>query len=70
MKKKNLLLIRMALINARDLHKVCHPHYLINILLAFSFLFLKLVPPFCSYLFKECQLEHVCFPIIIQNTID
>nr|XP_046916494.1 thioredoxin-related transmembrane protein 2 homolog [Dermatophagoides farinae] len=51
-------MIRMAIINTRDLHKVCHPHYLVNILLAFSFLVLKLVPPFCNYLFKECQLEH------------
>lgn len=48
----------MALISSRDLRKVVHPHYLVNFLLAISYLVLKLVPPICSCLFKTCELEH------------
>lgn len=47
----------MALITSRELKRLIHPHYLINILLALSFLILKKTPQFCSRLFKDgCEL--------------
>lgn len=49
----------MAFIAARELRKALHPHYLTNIILAFSFLFLKSVPPFCAFLFDSCELDYV-----------
>lgn len=49
----------MPLISSRDLQRIRHPHYVVNFLLASSFLCLKFIPPFCSYLFNVCHLEHV-----------
>ncbi|XP_074604554.1 thioredoxin-related transmembrane protein 2 homolog [Brevipalpus obovatus] len=48
----------MALITFHDLRQVIHPHYVINILLALSFIVCKTLQPFCSLLFDECILNH------------
>lgn len=49
----------MAIVNKRELQKILHPHYLVNLVLALSFLILKNVPPFCSFLFEVCELDYV-----------
>jgi len=46
-----------------ELRQLFHPYYIVNLLLAFSFLFLKLTKPFCEILFKSgpssdgCELD-------------
>jgi len=44
-----------------DLRQLCHPYYLVNLMLGGSFLFLKLVHPICEYLFapgpEQCELD-------------
>jgi len=44
-----------------DLKQLCHPHYLVNLTLCASFLFLKLTHPLCDYLFppgpETCELD-------------
>ena len=34
-----------------ELRQLFHPYYIINLMLAFSFLFVKLTRPFCDLLF-------------------
>ena len=34
-----------------ELRQLFHPYYIINLILAFSFLFVKLTKPFCELLF-------------------
>ncbi|XP_015793016.1 thioredoxin-related transmembrane protein 2 homolog [Tetranychus urticae] len=48
----------MALITLRDLRKVLHPHYLVNIILSLSFILMRKIHPFCTYLFDSCSLNH------------
>ena len=50
----------MAFITVRELKRLVHPHYLISILLALSFLILKKTPNVCTKLFREgCELTSV-----------
>lgn len=65
----------MYFITLKDLKRLVHPHHLINFVLAASYLFTKLVQPFCSILYPKsgCELEFVsslysCSPCIL--TID
>ena len=37
----------------RELYQLAHPYYLINLILGTSFLFLRLVPPICHYVFGK-----------------
>ena len=41
-----------------ELRQLFHPYYIINLILAFSFLFVKLTKPFCELLFAPGP---VCF---------
>ena len=34
-----------------EIKQLFHPYYIVNLVLSFSFLFLKLTHPFCDYLF-------------------
>lgn len=51
--------LRMNILNFKDLKKLIHPHHIINVILAFSYLFSKLVRPFCSILYPKsgCELD-------------
>lgn len=44
-----------------ELRQLIHPYYICNLILAFSFLFLKLTKPFCTLLFatgpEACELD-------------
>merc|ERR1712243_43175 len=44
-----------------ELRQLIHPYYIINLILAFSFLFVKLTRPFCEILFapgpETCELD-------------
>jgi len=44
-----------------ELRQLFHPYYIVNLLLAFSFLFVKLTRPFCEILFapssEACELD-------------
>jgi thiol-disulfide isomerase/thioredoxin len=48
----------MALISRNELKRILRLHYITNILLAISFVFLKNVWPFCQLLFNSCQLDY------------
>ena len=37
----------------RELYQLAHPYYIINLILGTSFLFLRLVPPICHYVFGK-----------------
>ena len=37
----------------RELYQIAHPYYIINLILGTSFLFLRLVPPICHYVFGK-----------------
>ncbi|KFM67437.1 Thioredoxin-related transmembrane protein 2-like protein, partial [Stegodyphus mimosarum] len=49
----------MSIFTLKELKRLIHPHHLLNFVLAVSYLFAKLVRPFCSYLFPKsgCELE-------------
>jgi len=44
-----------------EIKQLFHPYYIVNLVLSFSFLFLKLTHPFCDYLFapgpEMCELD-------------
>ncbi|KAI1292041.1 Thioredoxin-related transmembrane protein 2 -like protein [Halotydeus destructor] len=48
----------MALFSKREIRRLVHPHYLINMFLALSFIVLKNLKPVCGYIFKECDLDY------------
>lgn len=50
----------MGIFSKRELKRLIHPHYVVNIFLAIAFILLKTVRPICSYLFTECDLDYVC----------
>lgn len=52
----------------RELYQLAHPYYIVNLILGTSFLFLRLVPPICYYVFgksggeigrrvEDCELD-------------
>ena len=49
----------MNFITLKELKRLVHPHHIINFVLAVSYLFTKLVQPFCSILYPKsgCELE-------------
>ena len=48
-----------------ELRQLIHPYYICNLILAFSFLFLKLTKPFCTMLFATGPVSKVdCSPVI------
>ena len=54
----------MALFTRYAVKKLLHPYYITNIILSTAWVFLRLTPPFCSYLFPSadhppCDLEYV-----------
>lgn len=49
----------MAVFSRRELMRLICPHYILNIALALSFIFLKTISPFCDYLFVDCDLGMV-----------
>ena len=49
----------MVLINQREFRQLRHPYYIINFILALSFIFLKNVPPLCQLIFNSCELDYV-----------
>lgn len=57
----------MFLISLKDLKRLVHPHHLLNFVLAASYLFTKLVQPFCSILYPKsgCELEFKELEILI-----
>ena len=55
----------MAFVTTRELKRLVHPHYLINILLALSFLVLKKTPNVCTKLFRDgCELTSVSVGLV------
>ena len=42
-----------------EIKQIFHPYYVINLVLSFSFLFLKLTHPFCDYLFAPGPVRTV-----------
>ena len=42
-----------------QLKRLLRLHYLTNICLSLSFLFLRCISPFCHFLFNSCQLDYV-----------
>ena len=42
-----------------ELRQLIHPYYICNLILAFSFLFLKLTKPFCTMLFATGPVSQV-----------
>lgn len=48
----------MALVSTRDLKKIIHVHYIINLFLAISYILFKSLRPFCDLLFKSCTLDY------------
>ena len=42
-----------------ELRQLLHPYYIFNLILAFSFLFLKLTKPFCNMLFATGPVSRV-----------
>lgn len=49
----------MSIVTFRELKRLIHPHHIINFILAFSYLFTKLVRPFCNILYPQsgCELD-------------
>jgi thiol-disulfide isomerase/thioredoxin len=48
----------MGLISLREAKKLVHPHYILNLMLALSYIFLKTLNPFCELLFSSCELDY------------
>ena len=42
-----------------ELRQLIHPYYICNLILAFSFLFLKLTKPFCTMLFASGPVSQI-----------
>ncbi|RWS24854.1 thioredoxin domain-containing protein-like protein [Leptotrombidium deliense] len=59
----------MAIVSRRELKKVVHPHYILNVLLASSYIILKTLPPMCSFLFSSCNLDHRELEIMVYTAI-
>ncbi|GIX73071.1 thioredoxin-related transmembrane protein 2 homolog [Caerostris extrusa] len=49
----------MVIITVKELKRLIHPHHILNVILAITYLFTKLVNPFCTILFPKsgCELE-------------
>ncbi|GFY69116.1 thioredoxin-related transmembrane protein 2 homolog [Trichonephila inaurata madagascariensis] len=49
----------MGFVTLKELKRLIHPHHLLNFVLAVSYLFTKLVSPFCTFLYPKsgCELE-------------
>ena len=48
-----------------ELRQLIHPYYICNLILAFSFLFLKLTKPFCTMLFATGPVSQVDSSLVI-----
>jgi len=48
----------MALFNKREFRQVLHPYYIVNLILALSFIVLRTLPPACRYLFDSCEFDY------------
>ncbi|RWS13009.1 thioredoxin-related transmembrane protein 2-like protein [Dinothrombium tinctorium] len=59
----------MSLISIRELRKIIHPHYILNLLLASSYVVLKTVRPLCSFAFGNCTLDHRELEIMVYTAI-
>ena len=50
-----------------ELRQLIHPYYICNLILAFSFLFLKLTKPFCTMLFATGPVSQVDSSSLVIN---
>ncbi|XP_054714310.1 thioredoxin-related transmembrane protein 2 homolog [Uloborus diversus] len=57
----------MSILTVKELKRLFHPHFLTNFILAISYLFTKLVQPFCTVLYPKsgCELEYKETEILI-----
>ncbi|XP_042905026.1 thioredoxin-related transmembrane protein 2 homolog [Parasteatoda tepidariorum] len=49
----------MSILSIKELKRLIHPHHILNVVLAVTYVFTKLVQPFCSILYPKsgCELE-------------
>ena len=47
----------------RELYQLSHPYYIVNLILGTSFIFLRLVPPVCYYVFGKSGGKYIMYYI-------